>query len=223
MSCEWIRRGDLDAYSSSELGSDEARSLEAHLFGCAECARELRRLRAEQRLFRARAEAEREAVPSFEPVLARIDGDSAGSRRASRAGRREDSVGWTARLAPAGVAFAALAAAAASLVGIARSPSDLAPPARDEADIEAVPSERICLGEPAPAEDPRVSMPVPASVATAPMTRIGPDARDREPSGDDNEVCAPGGRTGELCAATDTTAPATYACEDTVAWCGAPL
>ncbi|HKA87774.1 MAG TPA: zf-HC2 domain-containing protein [Haliangiales bacterium] len=44
-----------------ELGAEEARAVEAHAEGCAECAEELRWLRAEQKLFAART---RPAVPA---------------------------------------------------------------------------------------------------------------------------------------------------------------
>ncbi len=77
MSCEVISRGDLEAYVFGEAGPRVARAVEGHLFGCGECAAEMRQLRSERRLFRTRLEAEDLAVPAFEDVLARIDGEPA--------------------------------------------------------------------------------------------------------------------------------------------------
>ncbi|MFO0590605.1 MAG: zf-HC2 domain-containing protein [Polyangiaceae bacterium] len=73
MNCEVMTRGDLEAYVFNETDGAESRRVESHLFGCAECAAEMRRLREERRLFRSRAEAMPAEVPSFEDVLARID------------------------------------------------------------------------------------------------------------------------------------------------------
>ena len=73
MNCEVISRGDLEAYVFGEAEPRVARQVEAHLFGCSECATELRQLRSERRLFRTRLDDAPPAVPSFEDVLARID------------------------------------------------------------------------------------------------------------------------------------------------------
>ena len=73
MNCEVMTRGDLEAYVFNEMDGSDARRVESHLFGCTECAAEMRRLREERRLFRSRAEAVTAEVPSFEDLLARID------------------------------------------------------------------------------------------------------------------------------------------------------
>src|SRR5215212_3701466 len=73
MSCDVNTAGDLEGYAFGECGPKAARAVEAHLFGCADCAAELRRLRSERRLFRARMEADTAPVPAFEEVLARIE------------------------------------------------------------------------------------------------------------------------------------------------------
>lgn len=73
MSCNKMEMGDLDAYVHGELSAAEAHSLEAHLFGCADCATELRHLREEKRLFQARAEADDSDVPAFADILARMN------------------------------------------------------------------------------------------------------------------------------------------------------
>lgn len=72
MNCNKIQMGDLDAYVHGELSAVEANSLETHLFGCQDCAAELRHLREEKRLFRLRSESDAQEVPAFADVLARI-------------------------------------------------------------------------------------------------------------------------------------------------------
>lgn len=261
MSCEVIHRGDLDAYVSGELSRAEARRVEAHLFGCGECAVELRRLRAEQRLFRARAEQEAAEVPSFEGVLARIaagssapaapdapwsmpvapdaapvsatDGAAArvaaigeilarpapvragasgasvrpGSRRGTRGAERGLASGWAARLAPVGVAAAALAAAAASWVGVRPSPVDEGPGARDLAhDVEIGP-DRVCADDGEDTDEPLASMPPVRATTIDSPPRPGDDRAFHEPVSRPVEVCS----TGD--------APSTDACGEAVTWC----
>lgn len=211
MKCQFVQGGDLDAYVTGELSPAEARTVEAHLFGCAKCAAELRRLRAEQRLFRARAEQDTAAVPSFEGVLARLGGAGAKGRAPARgdvparsaAGGRAQPAGWTSFLAPAGVAVAALAAAAASWVGVRPSPVEVGPGARPGVveEVEIGP-DRVCTGEAPVSDEPTAS-----EAPEVPGVKTGVTARRAEDWG----VC--GG--GEESAAATMAEP----CADTVAWC----
>ncbi len=77
MICDVIRRGDLEAYVFGEAAPEVARRVEAHLFGCSECATEMRILRSERRVFRARQDEPAAPVPSFEALLARIEAEGA--------------------------------------------------------------------------------------------------------------------------------------------------
>lgn len=74
MTCHLIATGELEAYAFGERSPAAGRAIEGHLFGCAACAAELRHLRNERRLFRARAETSPDPleVPAFADVLARI-------------------------------------------------------------------------------------------------------------------------------------------------------
>lgn len=74
MTCHLIATGELEAYAFGERSPAAGRALEGHLFGCAACAAELRHLRSERRLFRARAETSPDPLelPPFADVLARI-------------------------------------------------------------------------------------------------------------------------------------------------------
>jgi anti-sigma factor RsiW len=229
MSCEVVKRGALDAYVHGDLAPGEARAVEAHLFGCHECAAELRRLRAERRLFRTRAEQDTAAVPSFEGVLARID--AAGGEPVRPASPRSPAVpavvpaaararsagkpgspqaGWTARLAPAGVAVAALAAAAASWVGVSRSPVEIGPGARQDVEDVAIGPDRVCTSEAPVSEEPSASL-----STAAPEPRSGTALRVPEEGG----LCAAGEGTGAVCG--PGSGPAAEACDETVAWCSA--
>lgn len=229
MSCNVIQRGDLDAYVTGELSSPEARSVEAHLFGCSECATELRRLRAEQRLFRARAEQHTAAVPSFEGVLARIDrtaaGKSAHAARSAwgsspdRAPARSGTAGkgsaarpstWSSRLAPAGVAVAALAAAAASWVGVRQTPTEAGPPAREAAEEAAIGPDRVCTSEAPVSDEPAATM-----TSVSPERATEAVARGQE----DLRVCGPGDGSGAVCGGG--IAQAAETCDSSVAWCSA--
>ncbi|MBK8257569.1 MAG: zf-HC2 domain-containing protein [Polyangiaceae bacterium] len=138
MTCKRTMRGDLDAYVMGELADEKAHNLQAHLFECQECARELRLLRAEKRVFRARAENIVDAAPPFESVLAQLSGASVPARPAHRADTTRSKIG------PIAVAFAALAAAAASWVGATRGPIDTQPPHRTEATAVEIEPENIC-------------------------------------------------------------------------------
>ncbi len=77
MICDVIRRGDLEAYVFGEAPPEVARRVEAHLFGCNECATEMRILRSERRVFRARQDEPSAPVPSFEALMARIEAEGA--------------------------------------------------------------------------------------------------------------------------------------------------
>ncbi len=241
MKCQFVQGGDLDAYVTGELSPAEARSVEAHLFGCSQCAAELRRLRAEQRLFRARAEQDTAVVPSFEGVLARLGGagakgegaakgrapatrGGAGAKgrapatrggvpaRGATAGGAQPSV-WTSFLAPAGVAVAALAAAAASWVGVRPSPVEVGPGARPgEVEEVEIGPDRVCTGEPPVSDEPTASeAPEVAGVKGGVTARVP----------EDWGVCGGGARVGEVCGGGEGSAAATMAepCADTVAWC----
>ena len=202
MSCSIVRRGDLDAYVSGELGPAEARPVEAHLFECNECAIELRRIRVEQRLFRARAEQDRPVVPSFDGVLARID------RAPARSGSKLPAPrppAWTSRLAPAGVAVAALAAAAASWVGVRPSPVDTGPATRQHVEDLDIGPDRMCTGEPPVSDELRTSEPPPVPAI----------ARSEE----ENSVCGTSEAPGATCGVASGSAA--EACDDSVAWCSA--
>lgn len=212
MKCQFVQGGDLDAYVTGELSPAEARSVEVHLFGCAECASELRRLRAEQRLFRARAEQDTAVVPSFEGVLARLGGAGAKGEGAAK-GRAPATRGGASFLAPAGVAVAALAAAAASWVGVRPSPVEVGPGARPGAveEVEIGP-DRVCTGEAPVSDEPTASeAPVVAGGKTGVAARVP----------EDWDVCGGGARVGEVCGGGEGSAAATMAepCADTVAWC----
>lgn len=223
MSCDLLQNGILDEYAAGELGAAEAREVEAHLFGCSQCATELRALRAERRLFRARAEEAPLPVPSFEGVLARIAHEgtvsvtsadegavvaalppargasarlvrSAGEKKVSRAPGGKGP-GWASRVAPAVVAIAALSAAAASWVGVLQRPPEVSGEASAAAgEVEIVP-EAIC------AADAPISVEVPWSAAPAPeMGACGPES---------------------ACGAADPEAHPAESCGESVAWCSA--
>lgn len=220
MSCEVIQRGDLDAYASAELPRAEARRVEVHLFGCAECATELRRLRAEQRLFRMRAEQDTAEAPSFEGVLARLGEDAAevpssaavppadGVRlRSVRSGGGARSPGWASRLAPAAVAVAALAAAAASWVGVHPADVEIAPGARSQADEVGILPDRVCTAEAPVSSEPLASMPPVRDSRSEPAARTPEDP-----------ACGAGARV-EACGPGDGVAA--EVCGEAVSWCSA--
>lgn len=138
MTCNRTLRGDLDAYVMGELDAEKNHRVQAHLFECQECARELRLLRAEKKLFRARAEHTTEAVPPFESVLAQLDNVGVPARVPVRGDAARSKVG------PIAVAFAAVAAAAASWVGATRGPIETLPPQRTDAAAVEIEPENFC-------------------------------------------------------------------------------
>ncbi|WP_437676878.1 zf-HC2 domain-containing protein [Sorangium sp. So ce131] len=150
----------VEAYAAGELGEAEAARVAAHVASCRGCAEELRWLRAERRLFRARAAAH-PGPPPLEAVLARAAEEApacAAKRAPARAataaqagaarGSREPAVGPAGRAsAPWGLraaAGAALLAIAAAVIGgregeppPVEAVTDLQP-ARDDEDARAV-------------------------------------------------------------------------------------
>ena len=233
MSCEVRTAGDLDAYAFGELSAPAARAVEAHLFGCAGCAAELRRLRAEQRLFRARLDAPAPAPPPLAAVLDLIDGaaparpadahpltarvlylDGAASglkpRGAACASRPPLPFARSGRWAAAGSAAAAAVALAAAIAGVRLNgplPASSAP--RVEGDAPEISAEAMCeAGTPISVSvDPR------ASVAEHPAASTAAGAAR---SYDDPASCSPAGR-GDVCGAAEVSAPS--ACDDAIAWC----
>jgi hypothetical protein len=117
-------------------------ALEAHLAGCPRCAGEVRRLREERRLFRAREAEARAQLPSFEGVLARMD---AADRPALLSSRRR--------------VWFAMGAVAAALLGVVgwMSASDAPAPRVAKLDISAEEDETPELscyeGEPSSVEE----------------------------------------------------------------------
>lgn len=235
MNCEVISRGDLEAYVFGEAEPRVARQVEAHLFGCSECAAELRQLRSERRLFRARLDDAAPAVPSFEDVLARIDNgggraaDAVASapRRtadASAPRRTVDAIAPAPRRAAPGAfsrflrtAPAVLAAAAAiGWLWVRGAGAPLVEPAGHgpEADETLIVAEPICgSGSPAPDDEARVP------VSQEPISSVDLSAQRRQADAvartvEDTGMCSPG-----ACGGAD--APMTSACEDTIAWCAA--
>jgi anti-sigma factor RsiW len=224
MICDVITRGDLESYVLGELPAKAGRRVEAHLFTCAECAAELRLLRAERRLFRARAEADAAEVPAFEGVLARIEGESvalpaASGDRASLplpAARSGVAAKGRARRVM-GSALGVLAAAAAIgwlWVGGRAAPQE---PAAGSAAFPEIVSEEVCLRdspeheveaervatfEASPSEEREPWSPMSGAVAWAP---------------ENTSACASGAHASEGCSGAE--ALMSSACEDAVAWC----
>lgn len=198
MSCDVNTAGDLEAYAFGECNAQAARAVEAHLFGCAACAAELRRLRGERRLFRARLERDSAPVPAFDGVLARIQEQGAAPLRVAS--------GRSRALVSTAVAAVALAAAFAGL-RFNGAPGPGAPPLRGEADGTEIAAEAVCEG------GAQVSLDPSASLTTEPSSAMGAMARVEDEPG----ACGTAGRAGDVCGSAE---PAmTYECSEAVAWC----
>jgi hypothetical protein len=77
MSCDTLTPEDLEAYAFGELDERGATRVLLHVATCTCCGEDLRRLRAERRMFAARAAVATPEVPSFEAVFARLSSDQA--------------------------------------------------------------------------------------------------------------------------------------------------
>ena len=189
MKCKRIQKGDLDAYIHGELSSAETGSLEAHLFGCAHCATELRHLRQEKRFFRARADADTEPTPSFESVLARIAREEHHAEIEAQDPDREVAIANVLRPIPVAskverarhderkhvvprwaqtlVACAATAAAAVSLIGVTPAKTERVPAGYSYGNDLDIGAEPVCVMENG-AENPEIlaSWPTPHEVQT---------------------------------------------------------
>lgn len=230
MSCNRIHRGDLDAYVCGELSVAEAASLESHLFGCQDCATELRHLRQEKRLFRVRADADTEQVPAFEDVLLRIAGEESGSPVDDEDARRDVAIAKITRPLPrppnvdqpragegkhvfprwaqALVACAATAAATVSFVGVTPPKTDGTPVVHAQRSEMEIGADPVCTTENSSASaEVLASLPPPREVQT----------KASSPSGEDFSTC--GDNIVESCESTEE--PMEPACgEQSSAICG---
>lgn len=221
MICDVIQRGDLEAYVFGEAAPDTARKVESHLFGCAECAAEMRLLRSERRVFRARQEAVAAEVPSFEALLSRLDAEvepapvvsqakSPGERPSVALAPRVSKP--AARASRGSFAVAALVAAAAVVTLLVRgrpvSPED----GGERAGAPEIAAEEICGSG-----DEVVWMPV----SREPIASYDPAfaARAHEPiARGEPEKAACAGDVHEECDSGESSF--TSACEDAAALCG---
>jgi len=246
MNCEVISRGDLEAYVFGEAEPRVARQVEAHLFGCSECAAELRQLRSERRLFRARLDDAAPAVPSFEDVLARIDNgggraadavasaprrtvDASAPRRtvdaiAPAPRRAADVIAAAPRRAAPGAfsrflrtAPAVLAAAAAiGWLWVRGAGAPLVEPAGHGPEAD----ETLIVAEPicgSGSPAPEDEARVPFS--QEPISSVDLSAQRRQADAVARTVEDTGMCSPGACGGAD--APMTSACEDTIAWCAA--
>jgi hypothetical protein len=119
---------ELEALVAGTLSAGPAGEVRAHVAACARCAEEIRWLREERRLFRARPEVPAEAVPPFAAVLAEVRGEVPGDRLVPLGNQSR----WRRPPSPrARVAWLGLAAAAAFALVIRAIP-DAAPEALPE-------------------------------------------------------------------------------------------
>jgi hypothetical protein len=96
----------LEALIEGALPAEDAAETRAHLAACARCEEELRWLRDERRLLRARAETATPAVPPFAAVLAEVRREAGPhAPAAARPRRLRDHAPWLGLAAAAALAL----------------------------------------------------------------------------------------------------------------------